>query len=96
MIHPSTSRRVLASLVFMALAVLALRAYMHIRDGRAAETYENAYGFHIMWAQAATILASITLLLLIAYALRWWQAYNRARQEGVSMATILKELKPKD
>jgi hypothetical protein len=57
---PSVAHRVIGS-IFAALAVLdigsfALRVYMHIREGVAANTYDNVYGFHIMWSQAAVVL----------------------------------------
>jgi hypothetical protein len=72
---------------------LALDVYMHIRDSQGAETYENFYGFHILWSQAAAFLVSAPFLLLGIYALTRWQLWRRSRQEGASRETIRKELK---
>jgi hypothetical protein len=72
---------------------LALRVYMHIRDGQAAETYENFYGFHIPWSQAAALLVATPFILLGTYALARWQLWRRSRQEGASIESIRKELK---
>jgi len=91
------TRRVVISVVFV-LAMLgfvgfALRIYMQIRSGHATDTYENVYGFHIPWSQAAGFLVSVPLVLLGIFAVRQWQLWRRSRQEGVSIRTIVKDLK---
>jgi hypothetical protein len=74
-------------------AGFALDVWVHIRDGHAADAYENFYGWPITWGQAAGGLVSIPLVLLVIYALTRWQLWRRARQAGVSMGTMRKHLK---
>ena len=74
-------------------AAFALRVYVHIRDGHAADTYETYYGFHVPWSQAAAFLLSVPFILLGIYALSRWQLWRRSRQEGASVDTLRKELK---
>ena len=91
------TRRVVISVVFV-LAMLgvvsfALRTYLKIRSGHATDTYENVYRFHIPWSQAAGFLVSAPLILLGIFAVRQWQLWRRSRQEGVSIRTVVKDLK---
>jgi hypothetical protein len=77
----------------MGFAGFVLRIYMHIRQGQGSDTYDTVYGFHISWGQAAGMFASVALMMLVAYLLRWWQLWRRSRQEGAPVDTILKDLK---
>ena len=81
---------VMGALVFLGLS---LRVYMKIRDGHGADTYDNVYGFHILWSQAAALLGSAALIVAGAYSARWWQLWKRSREEGVSVSTVAKDLK---
>ena len=80
----------MGALVFLGLS---LRAYMKIRDGHGADAYDNVYGFHILWSQAAALLGSVALIGVCAYSVRWWQLWKRSREEGVSVGTIAKDMK---
>ncbi len=75
------------------VAGFALRVYMHLSEGQATDTYDNVYGFHISWSQAAAFLVSVPVILLGIYVVGRWQLWRRSRQEGASQETIRKELK---
>jgi hypothetical protein len=57
----------------------ALRVYIHIRDGHGADTYDNVYGLHILWSQAAALLVSVPLIFVGTYALVRWQRWRARR-----------------
>ena len=80
-------------LISMGVVAFALDVYVHIREGHAADTYDNFYGFHIAWSQAAAFLVSAPLILIGIWMLSRWQLWRRSRQEGVSPGTIRKELR---
>lgn len=97
MIQSRAARRIITS-VFAVIAILAFLSFLlqvlfHIQQGHGADTYDNVYGLHLTWAQAAASMASLVLLLVGAWVVRWWQLRKRSRQEGVSAATILEDLR---
>ena len=71
----------------------ALDVWIQIRDGHAADSYENFYGWHVTWGQAAGGLVSVPLILLVIYVVTRWQLWRRARQAGVSVDSMRKHLK---
>ena len=77
-------------LVFLSFG---LRVYLHIRDGHAADTYQNVYGWNIPWTTPAAFGAVLALAGLGAWLVRWWTLWRRSRLEGVPMSQIAKELK---
>jgi hypothetical protein len=76
-----------------AFTAFGLDVYVHIRDGHAAETYQNVYGWNIPWTVPATFGGTFVLIGLGALLLRWWQLRRRSRLEGVPMKQLTKELK---
>lgn len=91
----SVRRRPVIVAVVMGLVVgsFALRVYVHLRDGDAAETYSNVYGWDIHWSTAAAFFFALAMACVIGYGVRWWQLRQRAREEGRSMKDVLKDLK---
>lgn len=95
--HIASGRRIFAVIgaIFgiLGVAAIALDVYLHVRFSDPTDTLRNVYGFYIPWSAAAGFLIVVPILLLGLWALRWWQLWRRSRQEGVPMATIVRELK---
>jgi hypothetical protein len=90
----SLGQRILISIVVgLPIAAFGLRVYLHIRDGHAADTYQNVYGWNIPWTMPASFAAAFVLIGLGALLVRWWQLWRRSRFEGISMRQVAKELK---
>ena len=93
-VRKSLGRRILIFVFFGApIASFALLVYVHIRDGHAAETYQNVYGWNIPWTIPATFGVVFALVGLGVLTLRWWQLWRRSRIEGIPMKQVATELK---
>jgi len=51
-------RALIVAVVGSAIAAFSLDVYVHIRDGHAADTYQNVYGWGIPWTVPALLLES--------------------------------------
>jgi hypothetical protein len=89
-------RMFISGVVGAAFLSFGLSVYIHIRDGRAADTYQNVYGWNIPWTTPATLGAVLFLVALSSWLARWWILWRRSRLEGVPMSQIAKELKRGD
>jgi hypothetical protein len=79
-----------AGIVFLAFG---FDVYDYLRDGHAAETYQNVYGWNIPWTTPAVLSAAIALVALCSWLMRWWVLWRRSRIEGVPTSQIAKEFK---
>jgi hypothetical protein len=86
-------RILIAVVVGLPIAAFGLSVYLHIRDGHAAETYQNVYGWNIPWTVPATFGVVFALTGLGALTMRWWELWRRSRLEGIPMSQVAKELK---
>ena len=86
-------RMLISGVVGLVFLSFGLRVYLHIRDGHAADTYQNVYGWNIPWTTPAAFGAVLALAGLGAWLVRWWTLWRRSRLEGVPMSQIAKELK---
>jgi hypothetical protein len=59
--------------VGLPIAAFGLSVYLHIRDGHAADTYQNVYEWNIPWTMPATFGIAFALIGLGALTVRWWQ-----------------------
>ena len=90
----SLAQRILISIVVgLPLAAFGLSVYLHIRDGHAADTYQNVYGWNIPWNMPASFAAAFLLIGLGALLVHWWQLWRRSRLEGIPVKQVAKELK---
>ena len=93
-VRHSLRQRILISVVVgLSFASFGLSVYLHIREGHAAETYQNVYGWNIPWTVPATFAVAFALIGLGALLVRWWQLWRRSRLEGIPMRQVAKELK---
>jgi hypothetical protein len=93
-VRRSLGRRILIFIFFGApIASFAILVYVRIRDGHAAETYQNVYGWNIPWTVPATFGAAFALVGLGALTLRWRQLWRRSRIEGIPMKQVAKDLR---
>jgi len=86
-------RALIVAVVGSAIAAFSLDVYVHIRDGHAADTYQNVYGWGIPWTVPATFGGVFVLIAFGTLTVRWWQLWRRSRLEGVPMSQVAKELK---
>ena len=94
MARRSFGLKVFASVATALLIVgFGLDVYVHIRDGHAADSYQNVYGWHIPWTMPATAAVALVVAALVGLLMRWRQLWKRSRQEDLSMSQIAKELK---
>ena len=90
----SVRQRVLISVVVgLPVVGFGLRVFMHIRNGHAAETYQNVYSWSISWAAAAALFVMFTFIALGSFVARWVQLWRRSRLEGISIKEVAKNLK---
>ena len=90
----SLGQRILISVVVgLSFASFGLSVYLQIREGHAAETYQNVYGWNIPWTVPATFAVAFALIGLGALLVRWWQLWRRSRLEGIPMRQGARELK---
>jgi len=89
-------KRVLGSvgivLGLLGMINVVLTVYLRLREGRGMEVYTDFYGQHETWAGYAGFLVGALLMFVGFLLVRRYQLWRRARQEGISIDTLSKEL----